>query len=712
DNDPGLTTGFTAGVVEGFTPGVVPGQTPGVNPGETPGINPGNPDNIIVGDPGFTPGVKENFTPGIDNDPGLTTGFTAGVVEGFTPGVVPNFTPGVDPFYDPSTGQHRITEENKMDPIRSGTSETVSTDHTIASSASVQKYTVSSEGTEHVTSQGSLASAQPVEVRGSLVNDGVVTTSALNVQNGGTLEDHGVLHGDLHNQGTVATDTAQTATVDGNLTQSPTGKLHVKMASGSSHSALQVNGDVHLDGQVEIASEEKVTPGSTQKIISSTGSIKGHPSAQLLDQPQMRVRLVIIGDPELVAVFAPTSYVQYAQSANQKNVAQALNSFIPAQSGDELLVSTDLDFLTATQYPAAFNAIMPTLYQSLSTIAFNIENAQNQEMIQRLWGLRLAGASGFSMNGFADTTAILDEGKDSSVDHGKDILRLAPDNHWGMFVDSNGIFAQANSANSLPTYNAQSGGVTTGLSYQWNKQLVAGIYTGYQGVYSKYNVGSTLIDDSVNFGLFGTYGEPDGKGFFVDGLVGGAYNNYTMRRNIAFGVGDNAINRTATGTPGAGELDSMVATGYDIQCGHLVFGPLSSLQYQYFGANSFNESGAQSLDLNAAGWNTSSMIYSLGGHASYQLQVTKKLLLIPQLSLSWQHEFLQNPYSINSTLGYGTSSSFATWSSTPLRDTLYTGVGFTAAISKNWDTSFFYNAAAGNPNMVSQNIFWGVGIKF
>jgi outer membrane autotransporter protein len=403
-----------------------------------------------------------------------------------------------------------------------------------------------------------------------------------------------------------------------------------------------------------------VLSGTAPK-LSSTGSIKGNPSAKLLGQPNMRGRLVTIGDPELVAVFAPASYVQYAQNSNQKNVAQALNSFIPAQSGDEYLVSTDLDFLTAAQYPAAFNVIMPTLYQSLSTIAFNIENAQNQEMIQRLHGLRIAGASGFNMNGFADTTTILDEGKHSSDNHDQDILRLAPDNHWGMFVDGNGIFAKASSANELPTYNAQSGGVTTGLSYQWNKEVITGIYTGYQGIYSKYNIGSTLIDDSVNCGLFGTYGEPSGKGLFVDGLIGGAYNNYTMRRNIAFGMGDNAINRTATATPGAGELDSMVATGYDIKCGNFVFGPLSSLQYQYFSAHSFNESGAQSLNLNASGWNTSSMIYSLGGQAAYQFQVTKKLLLIPQLSMSWQHEFFQNPYAINSTLGYGTSPSFATW---------------------------------------------------
>jgi hypothetical protein len=71
---------------------------------------------------------------------------------------------------------------------------------------------------------------------------------------------------------------------------------------------------------------------------------------------------------------------------------------------------------------------------------------------------------------------------------------------------------------------------------------------------------------------------------------------------------------------------------------------------------------------------------------------------------------MQNPYSINGSVGG--SPSFANTSSAPLRDTLYTGVGFTVEFAKKWNTSLFYNASAGNQNLVSENIFWSAGVKF
>ena len=77
----------------------------------------------------------------------------------------------------------------------------------------------------------------------------------------------------------------------------------------------------------------------------------------------------------------------------------------------------------------------------------------------------------------------------------------------------------------------------------------------------------------------------------------------------------------------------------------------------------------------------------------------------------WQNEFLQNPYDITGNLG-GTSPTFSNTSDTGIRDYLYTGVGFTVELGKKWNTSFFYNAAAGNSDLTSQNIFWSAGIMF
>ena len=228
--------------------------------------------------------------------------------------------------------------------------------------------------------------------------------------------------------------------------------------------------------------------------------------------------------------------------------------------------------------------------------------------------------------------------------------------------------------------------------------------------------GSSLINNSARFGLFGTYGQKNERseavGFYADAMAGGGYNNYSMTRNIAFGSVTNstAFNRTATSSPGAGELDTMLAGGYDVKRGNWTFGPTTSLQYTYLGVNSVNETGAQSLDFNSGGWNTSSLLYSLGAHAAYSWQVNKNILIVPQISLSWQHEFMQNPYAINGNLGG--SPSFANWSATPIRDTLYTGIGFTVDFARKWNTSLFYNASAGNANTTSENIFWSAGVKF
>jgi uncharacterized protein YhjY with autotransporter beta-barrel domain len=320
------------------------------------------------------------------------------------------------------------------------------------------------------------------------------------------------------------------------------------------------------------------------------------------------------------------------------------------------------------------------------------------------------------MSGFADNTPMLEGQGDGKgvLDSKKDILRPGLDNHWGVFVDANGIFANANSANMLPGYNAESGGITAGLTYKWNENFASGIYTGYQGTYSKMGAsgsglgtGSTLIDNAVRFGVFGTYGQKDGKGLYLNGLAGGAYHNYQATRVIQY----TGMNRTANSTPGAGELDTMLATGYDIQRGKFTFGPTASLQYTYLGVNSVKETGAQSLNFNSGGWNSSSMLSSVGGHVAYNWMPREGVVVVPQLSLSWQHEFLQNPYDITGNLG-GTSPTFSNTSTTGIRDYLYTGVGFTVEFGKKWNTSFFYNAAAGNNNLQSQNIFWSAGMKF
>ena len=81
--------------------------------------------------------------------------------------------------------------------------------------------------------------------------------------------------------------------------------------------------------------------------------------------------------------------------------------------------------------------------------------------------------------------------------------------------------------------------------------------------------------------------------------------------------------------------------------------------------------------------------------------------MVPQLSLNWQHEFMQNQFAINGNLG-DSSPSLSNWSTAQIRDTHYTGVAF----AKKCNTSLFYNVFVGNNNPTPQNIFWSAGEKF
>jgi len=598
---------------------------------------------------------------------------------------------------------------------------TNSGNQTITNNSTNSSLTVT--GGTTVVTQGATATftTEVTVADGVLDVNGTVVTPTATVDGAGSLKGTGTLSltgGNLTINGTFAPGNSPGTffVTGGNLVMGSSSVWDEQIYSTSVYDRVVVTGSAILNGVMNITTfgSGGLQFGQKYNFLTASGGISGAFSS-IIAPEGFRGRLLVSGTQANILI-APASYTQLAQNRNQSNVATALNSFIPYTSGDQLVVSTSLDSLTASEYNQAFNAIMPTFYQQIATIAFNEANALNMELNQRLWGLRIAEGGGFSMNGLADNFAILEgqgDGK-SVLDSKKDILRPGLDNHWGMFVDGNGIFAQANSGNMLPGYNSESGGITTGLTYKWNDYFASGIYCGYQGTYTKsgangsgLGTGSSLIDNAVRFGVFGTYGNKDGKGLYANALAGGAYHNFQATRVIQY----TGMNRTANSAPGAGELDTMLATGYDIQKGKFTFGPTASLQYTYLGVNSLNETGAQSLDFASSGWNSSSMLSSVGAHAAYSWVVNRNVVLVPQINLSWQHEFMQNPYAISGNLG-GTSPTFANWSATPIRDFLYTGVGFTVEFAKRWNTSFFYNAAAGNSDLVSQNIFWSAGVKF
>ena len=413
---------------------------------------------------------------------------------------------------------------------------------------------------------------------------------------------------------------------------------------------------------------------------------------------------VLEDDGTLTLLAAPQSYTLVAKTGNQESVAAALDGFIPATSGDKQVVSIALDELTEKQYPGAFEQIMPSIYQSVAYLSIDLINDLAQVVDQRIGVMRL-GARGLSVQGLGNVAVYNTDKAGASksvVDSKKDIIRQEADNKWGVWVVGNGVFARNYNISDVPNARFSSGGFVAGLDYNWNETWSTGLFVGYQGGYASYPNDGSMNMNGTNFG--GYLNWDSGSGFYSNAMVMGGYNSYRVHRPIEFGT----IDRTANSRYGGGDVSTFLSLGYDFKIGRLAFGPVISGQYTYMGFTSFTENGADSLNLRVGGQSYNSMRMNVGGRIAYTWQVNDKVLLIPEVRMFWQHEFLQNPTDINASLNGGGGPGFTYRTSVAGRDSVFAGAGINAQIGRHWMIGAYYNidfaSSTSIDNIVSANL--------
>jgi len=540
-----------------------------------------------------------------------------------------------------------------------------------------------------------------------LVNDTFTAPGGLTVFQNALLGGSGVINGNVVNNGVVSPGNSPgILTINGDFTQTAAGTLLIELASTSVFDQLVVNGNAALAGTLQIESFGGFVPQYGQQFdFLLANSITGEFDTIALPNPELFRGRFLANDGIGTLLIAPTSYTLLAQTQNQFNVAQALDSFIPATSGDRAAVSLALDLQSAAEYPAAFDAIAPTFYESLANITLEQTNAQNQLIAQRLSAVRL-GSRGFSAIGI-EAPLVNDKNGKNVMDakEGKDILTPTVDNKWGVWVQGNGIFSKVTNVSQVPNYRFNSGGFLLGADYKWSEHFTTGLYAGYQGTYAKYADDSNL---RVNSALFGGYATYDNGGFYADAIVGGGYSNYTAKRSISF----SSIDRVARSQPGGGQFTTYLDAGYDWEVKGFTFGPIVSGQYTYAGIAPFTESGADSLDLKVSQQNANSIRTNIGGRVAYTWNITSSITFIPEVRMFWQHEFLNNPRNIASSLDGGSGPGFGYETSAPARDSVFAGAGISARFGDRWDAYVYYNADFGRQDYLSHIISAGLGFKF
>jgi outer membrane autotransporter protein len=97
---------------------------------------------------------------------------------------------------------------------------------------------------------------------------------------------------------------------------------------------------------------------------------------------------------------------------------------------------------------------------------------------------------------------------------------------------------------------------------------------------------------------------------------------------------------------------------------------------------------------------------------AYTWNLNKKIALIPEVRMFWQHEFLNNARTMSASLDGGNGPSFDYETTALYRDSVFAGAGVTAQFGENLSGSIFYNINFGSETYQSNMISTGLNFSF
>ena len=207
---------------------------------------------------------------------------------------------------------------------------------------------------------------------------------------------------------------------------------------------------------------------------------------------------------------------------------------------------------------------------------------------------------------------------------------------------------------------------------------------------------------SLTGGQAGLYGGWSQNGGYVQALLDGGINNYQTQRG--------AYNGTATGTAQGIQFSGEVGGGYDFHVNHFNVGPFASAQYTSVQLNGFTETGSLA-PLAFPAQSENSLRSQLGARASRAWKLGN-LLLTPDLSVAWEHEYQITQDALIAGFATGAGGSFTVNGPALGTDMVVAGASVNLKWSSSMSAYLRYQGKFGLTNDSSQNGGAGVNLAF
>jgi len=174
-------------------------------------------------------------------------------------------------------------------------------------------------------------------------------------------------------------------------------------------------------------------------------------------------------------------------------------------------------------------------------------------------------------------------------------------------------YLKQNSTDSLVGYQANNNGIALGVDRCFGDNVRTGISFGYSTGKVKGADRRTETDiESFQGGVYGGY-EGSINPYFVRGAASFAWNAYSDDRKIEFGE----IDRLASSEYNGQQCNISLESGYSFIRKSLAITPIAGIQWNHLHLDDYNETGAQSLNLNVDDQNYDLLQSALGGEIAH-----------------------------------------------------------------------------------------------
>ena len=474
-----------------------------------------------------------------------------------------------------------------------------------------------------------------LEVRGSL------RTSMVSVSPDATLSGDGRIDGSLVNAGILSPGRSiGTLTVTGSILSSGgSANVRVEVAgtrpgtAPDGHDQLLVGGTFMAAGTLSPVTRGFGPPDQTPftatlgqhfTIIQAAGGVTG--SFQSLAQPVAGLpdngRFDLVYGAQAATLWVtPADYAAVPGLTSLQNaVAEALDSTRPTAGTRDF---TDRDLFYAALY-GTNPADLTTALDHLSG-AVHAEMAgaglDTMRLFGDLLGDRMAASRRGSLSLQLSPAMMLPVGEGQA----RTVADGAPDaapGLWGRAIIGTG---------SRGAFDLDIAGFTSGVDARVAEDIELGVSVGYFRTSLDGGVGHATQD---MFMLAG-YGGVTAGSFFGEGSLALGISDDDSRRPIRLG----GLDRTANADGKGHMVGAAVTVGYRWLADQLVMEPTASLRFDRAHRNGFAETGADTLGLRVDGIDLRSWRSGIGLRMVWQGQSAGGMILEPEVTLRWDHDF-------------------------------------------------------------------------